>query len=144
MLRQPSCENDIDAPIMKISFISSTASSVSLGSDFCFAYATYFLKSSLSISDFLSFFLPFFLLFAAIFYSMAFAAWLAEIRLRWLAAVLFAVYCLVNLSAIWNYWSGLDLAHKPGMNGAAKYLSANVEPGQHVFLGTSFEFFNYI
>jgi len=29
------------------------------------------------------------------------------------------------------------------MNGAAKYLSANVEPGQRVFLGTSFEFFNY-
>ncbi len=82
-------------------------------------------------------------LFAAIFYSMAFAAWLAELRLKWIAAALFVVYCLVNLSAIWNYWSGLDLAHKPGMNGAAKYLSANVEPGQNVFLGTSFEFFNY-
>ena len=29
------------------------------------------------------------------------------------------------------------------MNGAAAYLGANVEPGDHVFIGTSFEFFNY-
>jgi hypothetical protein len=42
-----------------------------------------------------------------------------------------------------NYWKGLNIGNKPGMAGAAKYLGANVEPGQHIFLGTSFEFFNY-
>lgn len=82
-------------------------------------------------------------LFAAIFYSVAFAAFLSELRMKFIGISLFVIYCLLNMSAIWNYWAGLDLAHKPGMNGAAKYLSVNVEPDQHIFLGTSFEFFNY-
>ena len=82
-------------------------------------------------------------LFSAIFYSMALAVWLSEMKYKKIGLTLFVIYCLVNAAAIYNYWSGLDIAHKPGMNGAAKYLSANVEPGQHVFSGTSFEFFNY-
>jgi 4-amino-4-deoxy-L-arabinose transferase-like glycosyltransferase len=82
-------------------------------------------------------------LYAAIFYSMAFAAWLYQIKTKGLGMLLVAVYCVINLAAIYNYWSGLDITTKPGMNGAAAYLGANVEPGQHVFLGTSFEFFNY-
>lgn len=82
-------------------------------------------------------------LFVAVFYSMAFAAWLAEIKNKTVGAILFVIYLLLNIAAIKNYWSGLDLGNKPGMNGAAKYLQAMVEPDQHVFLGTSFEFFNY-
>ncbi len=82
-------------------------------------------------------------LFAAVFYSFALAAWLAEIRIKWIGTGLFVIYVLTNLVAFANYWKSLDIATKPGMNGTAKYLAANVEPGQHVFLGTSFEFFNY-
>lgn len=82
-------------------------------------------------------------LYAAIFYSIALAAWLAEIRTKGIGVMLFGLYILTNLAAVYNYWQGLDITHRPGMNAAAKYLSMNVEPGQHVFLGTSFEFFNY-
>ena len=81
-------------------------------------------------------------LYAAIFYTLAFAVWLAEFKHKTWAAGLLAVYVLLNVLAIRNYWSGLNLDTKPGMNGAAKYLSSVVTPGQHIFLGTSFEFFN--
>lgn len=82
-------------------------------------------------------------LYAAIFYSMAFACWLSQIKKRWISVTLLVLYVLLNALAIKNYWDGLDLPHHPGMAGAAKYLGANVEPNQLVFLGTSFEFFNY-
>jgi len=82
-------------------------------------------------------------LFAAVFYSMAFAAFLAEFKHKTWGIILFVCYILLNLVAIRNYWGDLNLATKPGMAGAAQYLGANVEPNQHVFLGTSFEFFNY-
>ena len=82
-------------------------------------------------------------LYAGIFYSLGFAAWLSQIKTKTIGIVMVTVYCLVNLIAINNYWTKLNIKQKPGMHGAAKYLGANVEPGQHVFLGTSFEFFNY-
>jgi len=82
-------------------------------------------------------------LYAAMFYTIAFASWLSTIKFKKLGIALLVVYCLVNLAAVYNYWSDLNISQKPGMNGAAKYLGANVEPGQYVFLGTSFEFFNY-
>ncbi|MDR3642917.1 MAG: glycosyltransferase family 39 protein [Candidatus Doudnabacteria bacterium] len=82
-------------------------------------------------------------LFAAVFYTIAFSAFLSELKNRVWARVLLAGYILLNLVAIKNYWAELNLSAKPGMNGAARYLGTNVEPGQRVFLGTSFEFFNY-
>ena len=74
---------------------------------------------------------------------MAFAAWISQIRARGIGKLALAAYCVVNVIAIAHYWSGLNISNKPGMNGAAAYLGANVESGQNVFLGTSFEFFNY-
>jgi 4-amino-4-deoxy-L-arabinose transferase-like glycosyltransferase len=82
-------------------------------------------------------------LYASVFYAMAFAMWLSQIKINWLSVALLILYLILNAAAISNYWSSLNLAHSPGMAGAAKYLGANVEPGQHVFSGTSFEFFNY-
>jgi hypothetical protein len=82
-------------------------------------------------------------LYAAVFYSMAFAVWLAEIKHKTWATGLLVIYAIINLLAIRNYWNDLNLAAKPGMNGAAKFLSSVATPGQHIFLGTSFEFFNF-
>ncbi len=82
-------------------------------------------------------------LFAAVFYSIALAAWLSEIKAAFLAYSLFGIYCVLNLICFYNYWSGLDISTRPGMNAAAKFLGENVASGQHVFVGTSFEFFNY-
>ena len=82
-------------------------------------------------------------LFASVFYSIALAMWLKEIKAKWPAGSLFVIYCLVNLFAFFRYWYQLDVKTKPGMAKAAEYLKANVEPGQKLFVGTSFEFFNY-
>lgn len=81
-------------------------------------------------------------LFASLFYSIALAVWLKEVKIKWLSVSLFLIYCVLNLSAFVHYWSKLDVRSKPGMAAAAKYLKFNVEPRHHVFVGTSFEFFN--
>lgn len=82
-------------------------------------------------------------LFGSLFYSVALAVWLKEIKIKWLAVSLFLIYCALNLTAYIHYWNQLDVKSKPGMSAAAKFLQANVEPKHHVFVGTSYEFFNY-
>ena len=84
-------------------------------------------------------------LFASTFFIIILAAWFSEIKVKWLSACLFIIYCVFNVYGFFHYWSGLDIANKPGMNGAAKFLGANVEDSSsnHVFVGSQFEFFNY-
>ncbi|MBI5530142.1 MAG: glycosyltransferase family 39 protein [Candidatus Doudnabacteria bacterium] len=82
-------------------------------------------------------------LFGSLFYSVALAVWLKEIKVKWLSVSLFLVYCILNLTAYAHYWKQLDVAGKPGMAAAARFLATNVEPKHHVFVGTSYEFFNY-
>lgn len=82
-------------------------------------------------------------LFASVYYSVALSVWMKEIKIKWLSLTLFIVYCVLNLSAYFHYWSELNVPAKPGMSAAAQYLESNVEPKHHVFVGTSYEFFNY-
>lgn len=81
-------------------------------------------------------------LFASIFYSIAVGDWLKKINSRWLAACLLAVYCALNIFAFANFWNRLDVKTKPGMSGAARYILSNFEPGQKLYAGSSFMFFN--
>ncbi len=82
-------------------------------------------------------------LFSSTFFIITLAAWLSEIKSKWLASCLMVVYIIFNFYAFNNYWTGLNISAKPGMNGAAKFLGSNVASGNHVFLGSQFEFFNY-
>lgn len=82
-------------------------------------------------------------LYAGMFYIVALSVWLSEIKAKWLAACLLAAYSVFNLYAFYYHWQGLNVPQKPGMAAAAHYLGANVETGQKVFVGTSYEFFNY-
>jgi hypothetical protein len=82
-------------------------------------------------------------LFSSTFFIIAISAWVSQIKPKWLTNSLFIVYVLFNLYAFGNYWQGLNIAQKPGMNGAAKFLGSSVAAGDHVFVGTSYEFFNY-
>lgn len=90
-----------------------------------------------------SVFLDRYFLFAGVFYSIALAMWLKQIRFKWLSLGLVLGYTVLNLVTFANFWGDIFSQPRPGMSGAAKFLSANVEPGQHVFVGTSYEFFNY-
>lgn len=82
-------------------------------------------------------------LFASPFYLIALATWLKQLRPRVIGVVLMTLLVLANGFAIYHYWSDLSAASRPGMRAAARFLGANAEPGQHIFLGTSFELFNY-
>jgi uncharacterized membrane protein len=82
-------------------------------------------------------------LFSSTFFIIALAVWISQIKIKWLASALFIAYAVFSFYALFNYWSGLNITAKPGMAGAAKFLGANVAAGDHVFLGTSYEFFNY-
>ena len=82
-------------------------------------------------------------LYGGMFFYIAFAAWLSELKLKMVSGVLFIVYCLFNAYVFFHNWNGLNISQKPGMNGAAHYLGANVQLNDHIFIGSSFEFFNY-
>lgn len=82
-------------------------------------------------------------LYTSAFLSVIIAAWLYELRWRTLAVIVLLAYSLTNLAAFSSYWKDVNIAEKPGMNQAAKFLGASVEPGHKLFVGTSFEFFNY-
>jgi mannosyltransferase len=90
-----------------------------------------------------SVFLVRYFLFASIFYTIALAIWIKQLNHQRLAKTLLIVYVLLNFSAFIGYWYYLDVKTKPGMAAAAKFLNANVEPGHKIYIGSSFEFFNY-
>jgi 4-amino-4-deoxy-L-arabinose transferase-like glycosyltransferase len=90
-----------------------------------------------------SVFLDRYFLYSSIFYTIALAVWLREIKWKWVSTILIVLYAMANLLAFSQYWKDLKVETKPGMAGASRYLAANVEPGQKVFVGTSFMFFNY-
>ncbi len=82
-------------------------------------------------------------MFASVYYSVALAIWFKEIKPRWFSFSLLLAYAIVNFIAYGQYWQQLNITAKPGMAAAAKFLQADVEPKQHVFVATTFEFFNY-
>ncbi|MCL5774841.1 MAG: glycosyltransferase family 39 protein [Patescibacteria group bacterium] len=82
-------------------------------------------------------------LYTSAFLSIALAVWLAEIKQRVLANCLLGVCVLFNLFAVYHFWNDLGVSTKPGMAAAAKFLAANVQPEDKLYVGSSFEFFNF-
>ena len=82
-------------------------------------------------------------IFCSAFYSIIVALWLSNLRIPQIGKLLAIALIGINLYSVWNYWDDLELSAKPGMAGAAKFLNANVEPTHKIYLGSSFEFFNY-
>ena len=82
-------------------------------------------------------------LFAATFYTIMVALWLESLRPKKLAKIFLILLIGLNLFAFGYYWRGLDIGRRTGMAGAAKYLETNIEPGQKLYVGSSFEFFNF-
>lgn len=82
-------------------------------------------------------------IFCSSFYLILVALFLNSIVVRQLVILFSAILIALNLFAIGYYWQQLDVVNKPGMAAAAKFLQANVESTQKIFVGSSFEFFNY-
>lgn len=82
-------------------------------------------------------------IFTTAFLNVALAAWLVQLKRRWLSGGLFALCVAFNLFGVYLFWHELDVRTKPGMAAAARFLAANVQPEDKLYIGTSFEFFNY-
>ena len=79
-------------------------------------------------------------------YSSSFAliilAWFISTRGTLTRKVLALSFVLLNLALWHKFWKDLDISKKPGMGAAAMLLHSNVQPGDHVIVASSFEFFN--
>ncbi len=90
-----------------------------------------------------SVFLVRYFLFASVFYSIALGAWLSQIKHKNFAKLLLFAYVLANLAAFHQHWTNLNTSERQGMAAAAAYLNRQVEPDDKLYVGSSFEFFNF-
>jgi hypothetical protein len=82
-------------------------------------------------------------LFVSAFYLIIIALWLDEFRPKKIGQIILVIVVAVNLFAYGHDWYTLDVKNKTGMAGAARFLEANVEPHHKLYVGSSFEFFNF-
>lgn len=82
-------------------------------------------------------------IFCSSFYLVLIALWLSNLKVRQISIFFTAILLLVNIYSVWNYWDLLQIQTKPGMAKAAEFLNTNVEPQHKLFVGSSFEFFNF-
>lgn len=82
-------------------------------------------------------------IFSSSFLLIITAYFLANFRIKQIGKILAVLLVAVNIFAIWNSWKLLDVNNREGMAKASQYLNANVEPQHKLFVGSSFEFFNF-
>lgn len=82
-------------------------------------------------------------LFSSSFTIMVLALWFEVIRPTLVKKIVIGLFVVLNLFAIGYYWNQLNPAERPGMAAAAELLRTNVEPNHKLFVGSSFQFFNY-
>lgn len=81
-------------------------------------------------------------LYASAFFSIIIATWISQLKFKKLAYGFAALYVLLGIAGFINYWNGLDIETKPGMNRAVEFLQTNVTHSDKLYVGSSFEFFN--
>jgi uncharacterized membrane protein len=81
--------------------------------------------------------------FAALFYTVSVAMFAWTFQRKWVRYGIVGIVVVVSVFNWWKGWADLDMASKPGMAGAAAYLNANVAPQDKLYVGSSFEFFNF-
>ncbi len=81
-------------------------------------------------------------IFTSAFFSVIMGIWLFQIKSRALFLLLTVGYTILNLVVFINYWQDIDIKNRPGMNGAVKYLQANMEPNNKLYASSSYIFFN--
>lgn len=82
-------------------------------------------------------------IFCSSFLLIIIALFLDKLRIKQVATLLVIAFTAVNIFSIWKYWNDVDVNTKPGMAALGTFLNANVEPTHKIYIGSSFEFFNY-
>ncbi len=74
---------------------------------------------------------------------MIMALFLAKFRIRQIAILFTMALVAANIYSVWNYWQLTEPQNRPGMAALSDFLNANVEPNHKIYVGSSFQFFNY-
>jgi 4-amino-4-deoxy-L-arabinose transferase-like glycosyltransferase len=82
-------------------------------------------------------------LYCGLYFSIALAVWMKEISKKWLSVALFCTYCILNIFAYFYFWNALNVKAHPGMSAANKFLQANVQSKDKIFVSSSSMFFNF-
>lgn len=82
-------------------------------------------------------------IFCSAFYSILISLFLSKFSIKQLGNLLAVILVAINLYSVWDYWDNLQVHTKPGMAAASEFLTKNAEPQHKIFVGSSFEFFNY-
>ncbi len=82
-------------------------------------------------------------LFTSTFFLVMIALWLEQFRPQRVAKALLIILVVINIYAWANEWHNLDVSNHKGMAAAADFLTKNVEPNHKLYVGSSFEFFNF-
>ncbi|MDQ3018892.1 MAG: glycosyltransferase family 39 protein [bacterium] len=82
-------------------------------------------------------------IFTSAFYAIIIALYLHTFTTKHIRNVLVIVLCGMHLYAIGYYWNQIDVATKPGMAALSAFTNANVEPNHKLYVGSSFQFFNF-
>ncbi len=90
-----------------------------------------------------SIYLDRYFLFAALFYTILLCLFIFELPNKKLKYGIYILMLGISLYNWWGFWSSMDIQHKTGMSSAAAYLNNNIESGNHLIIGSSFEFFNF-
>lgn len=90
-----------------------------------------------------SIFLDRYFVFAGLFLIIAIAIWLTEIRSIWLKNFLVFLVSVILLFTWAHTWQKLNIGAKQGMKAASSFINSNAGSNDKIFVGSSFEFFNY-
>ena len=90
-----------------------------------------------------SIYLDRYFLFAALFYTILLCLFIFELPNKKLKYGIYVLMLGISMYNWWGFWSSMDIQHKTGMSSAASYLNNNIEPGNQLVIGSSFEFFNF-
>lgn len=90
-----------------------------------------------------SIYLDRYFLFAALFYTILLCLFIFELPNKKLKYGIYVLMLGISVYNWWGFWSSMDIQHKTGMSSAASYINNNIEPGNELVIGSSFEFFNF-
>lgn len=82
-------------------------------------------------------------IFAAPFLMIILGLWLARLQAAGLKTILLIAIAGSFVFSIGYYWSEINVNEKPGMAALAQFADANIEPNHKLYIGSSFEFFNF-
>ncbi len=82
-------------------------------------------------------------IFSSTFYIILIAAFLESFPVKRIRTAIIALLAITNIFAVGFYWNQIDVSTKGGMAEASTFLNANVQMVHKIYVGSSFEFFNF-